>query len=111
MRYWFSRQSHLGASDALILFTFNFQLPFSSTLNCGKVGGGQNTQDFFLARRKIPWWVVVLSFVATEVSAVTIISVPAIAYMENWEYAQLFHWFYCYRFRYRLSLYSGFLPL
>jgi solute:Na+ symporter, SSS family len=32
----------------------------------------------------------VLSFVATEISAVTLISVPAIAYMENWEYAQFF---------------------
>jgi SSS family transporter len=28
--------------------------------------------------------------VATEISAVTLISVPAIAYMENWEYAQFF---------------------
>ena len=27
---------------------------------------------------------------ATEISAVTLISVPAIAYMENWEYAQFF---------------------
>src|SRR4051812_16983104 len=56
-----------------------------------RVGGHQtNTQDFFLARRKIPWWAACLSFVATEVSAVTIISVPATAFMENWEYAQFF---------------------
>ena len=27
---------------------------------------------------------------ATEISAVTLIAVPAIAYMENWEYAQFF---------------------
>lgn len=56
-----------------------------------RVGGGQtSTQDFFLARRQIPWWAACLSFVATEVSAVTIISVPATAFMENWEYAQFF---------------------
>jgi solute:Na+ symporter, SSS family len=50
----------------------------------------KSTSDFFLGGRKIPWWAAGLSFVATEISAVTLISVPAIAYMENWEYAQFF---------------------
>jgi SSS family transporter len=48
------------------------------------------TSDFFLARRRIPWWAACLSFLATEISAVTIISVPATAYRENWEYFQFF---------------------
>ena len=48
------------------------------------------TSDFFLARRRIPWWAACLSFLATEISAVTIISVPATAYSENWEYGQFF---------------------
>jgi SSS family solute:Na+ symporter len=50
----------------------------------------RDTVDFFLARRRVPWWAACLSFLATEVSAVTIISVPATAYSENWEYAQFF---------------------
>ncbi|HRY29617.1 MAG TPA: hypothetical protein P5079_06210, partial [Elusimicrobiota bacterium] len=50
----------------------------------------RSTHDFFLGGRKVPWWAACLSFVATEVSAVTIISVPAVAYMENWEYLQFF---------------------
>jgi SSS family transporter len=50
----------------------------------------RGTQDFFLARRRIPWWAACLSFLATEISAVTIISVPATAYSENWEYVQFF---------------------
>src|SRR6267142_6734727 len=50
----------------------------------------QGTEDFFLARRRIPWWSSCLSFLATEISAVTIISVPATAYSENWEYGQFF---------------------
>lgn len=50
----------------------------------------RSTNDFFLGGRQIPWWAACLSFVATEISAVTLISVPAIAYMENWEYAQFF---------------------
>jgi len=50
----------------------------------------RETSDFFLARRRIPWWAACLSFLATEISAVTIISVPATAYNENWEYGQFF---------------------
>jgi Na+/proline symporter len=50
----------------------------------------RDTADFFLARRHIPWWAAALSFLATEISAVTIISVPATAYSENWEYVQFF---------------------
>jgi solute:Na+ symporter, SSS family len=50
----------------------------------------RGTTDFFLARRRIPWWAACLSFLATEISAVTIIAVPATAYAENWEYAQFF---------------------
>ena len=49
-----------------------------------------DTADFFLARRRVPWWAACLSFLATEISAVTIISVPATAYGENWQYAQFF---------------------
>jgi SSS family transporter len=48
------------------------------------------TNDFFLGERKIPGWAACLSFVATEISAVTIISVPATTYRENWAYLQLF---------------------
>jgi len=50
----------------------------------------RGTSDFFLARRRIPWWAAGLSFLATEISAVTIIAVPSTAYAENWEYAQFF---------------------
>jgi solute:Na+ symporter, SSS family len=50
----------------------------------------RDTVDFFLARRRVPWWAAGLSFLATEISAVTIISVAATAYSENWQYAQFF---------------------
>jgi SSS family transporter len=48
------------------------------------------TREFFLGSRNVPGWAACLSFVATEVSAVTIISVPATAFAENWEYLQFF---------------------
>lgn len=50
----------------------------------------KDTKDFFLARRRIPWWAACLSFIATEISALTIVGVPATAYRENWQYLQFF---------------------
>jgi len=49
-----------------------------------------DTREFFLGSRNVPRWAACLSFVATEVSSVTIISVPATAFTENWEYLQFF---------------------
>lgn len=84
---WMLGRSTLGITDLLVL-----TLLLALMIGIGYwVGGGQSsTEDFFLARRGIPWWAACLSFVATEVSAVTIISVPATVFKENWEYAQFF---------------------
>lgn len=49
-----------------------------------------DTGDFFLGGRKVPSIVACLSFVAAEVSALTIVGVPATAYSENWEYLPFF---------------------
>jgi SSS family solute:Na+ symporter len=49
-----------------------------------------DTREFFLAGRHVPWWAVLLSFLATEVSALTIIGVPGTAFRENWNYLQFF---------------------
>ena len=49
-----------------------------------------DTGDFFLGKRQVPATVACLSFVATEVSAITITSVPATAYSENLQYLQFF---------------------
>src|SRR5690242_20119644 len=35
--------------------------------------------DYFLGHRDLPWWAVMLSIVATETSAITVISVPGLA--------------------------------
>jgi SSS family transporter len=69
----------LAASLGVLLF-----------IGVGLTRGQRDTVDFFLARRRVPWWAACLSFLATEISAVTIISVPATAYSENWEYVQFF---------------------
>src|ERR1700690_3481706 len=80
-------ETHLTWPDFIVMAAL-----MAAMLGLGywKGGGQATTKDFFLARRQIPWWAACLSFVATEVSAVTLISVPATSYMENWEYAQFF---------------------
>ncbi len=52
--------------------------------------GETSTGGFFLGGRRIPGWAACLSFVATEISAMTIIGVPADSYRSNWNYAQFF---------------------
>ncbi len=66
----------------------------------------ESTADFFLGNRRLPWWAAGISFVATEISAVTLISVPAIAFLENWHYVQ----FFCGSFLARLAIACLFIP-
>jgi len=87
MPEWFSGPSNLSAVDFGIL-AVSVGLLFFIGLVVGRKE--DTTQNFFLGNRQIPWWAACLSFVATEISAVTIISVPATAYSENWEYLQFF---------------------
>jgi SSS family solute:Na+ symporter len=44
----------------------------------------KGTDDFFLAGRRIPWWAAGLSIYATQLSAITYVSIPATAYSQNW---------------------------
>lgn len=43
----------------------------------------KNTSEFFLAGKRIPWWAAGLSIYATQLSAITFISVPTVAYTGN----------------------------
>lgn len=48
----------------------------------------KDTNDFFLGGRHVPPVVACLSFVATEISALTIVGIPHTAYTENWRWIQ-----------------------
>lgn len=48
-----------------------------------------NTRDYFLGGKNIPWWGIGLSIVAAETSALTIIGVPSTAYGGNIGFIQL----------------------
>jgi SSS family transporter len=48
-----------------------------------------NTRDYFLGSKNTPWWGIGFSIVAAETSALTIISVPAMAYGGNLAFIQI----------------------
>ena len=63
---------------------------------CGIIGLGvwfgkdqRNTRDYFLGSKNTPWWGIGLSIVAAETSALTIISVPAMAYGGDMTFIQI----------------------
>ncbi len=54
------------------------------------VGRGQgNVQDYFLAGKKLPWWAICFSIVATETSTLTFIGVPSLSYVGNMTFLQV----------------------
>ena len=67
----------LSPIDLAIVLAY---VAFVSVLG-GVLGSRQkDASDYFLADRAIPWWAACFSVVATETSALTVISVPATAY-------------------------------
>lgn len=87
MRSWFPGGTSLGWVDAMVL-AGTLGAMFGIAWFGGR--GQKDTGDFFLGRGRVPWWAAMLSFVATEISAMTVIGVPAVAFRENWNYAQFF---------------------
>jgi len=51
----------------------------------------KSTESYFVGSRKVPWWAISMSIVATETSTITFISVPGIVFSKggNFEFIQL----------------------
>src|SRR5712692_10453841 len=60
---------------AVILAYFAAVIVFGLLLS----GRQRDASDYFLGHRGLPWWALMLSIVATETSALTVISVPGMA--------------------------------
>lgn len=76
----------LQAIDLVVIIAY---LVGTAALGIYMSGKQSNTKDYFLGNRDLPWWAVCLSVVATETSALTVISVPAVAYLGAFTYLQL----------------------
>src|SRR5438874_9178698 len=62
--------------DVAVIFLY-----FAAVIAAGLLLAGRqrDASDYFLGHRGLPWWALMLSIVATETSAVTVISVPGLA--------------------------------
>ena len=81
------RITGLGGWDYLILAA---SLLFLAFVAWYKGRDEEDTHDYFLGKRKTPVWVGTLSFVATEISAMTIVGIPPVGFTENLQYLQFF---------------------
>lgn len=55
-----------------------------------KIGGRPtDANTYFTSRGQVPWWAVSFSIVATETSMLTVISIPAVAYLGSMVFLQL----------------------
>lgn len=52
-------------------------------------GKQKNTKDYFLGGKRLSWWAVGFSIVASETSTLTFISIPGLAYKSNMFFLQL----------------------
>lgn len=64
---------------------------FAVVLGVGMYFGGRqrDASDYFLGRHEIPWWAAMLSIVATETSALSVISAPGLAATGDLRFLQL----------------------
>lgn len=73
----------LGGFSALDWAVFGGFLVLATVLGERLAGRQRGLRDFFLGGRNLPWWAVAGSIVATEVSAVTFLSLPFVIYKEG----------------------------
>ena len=77
----------LGTLDLVVLGTY-FTAILVVGFWCGR--GERTTHDYFLGGKRQHWFIVGLSIVATEVSALTFINVPADSFRGDWNYLQMY---------------------
>lgn len=77
----------MDAPDIIVLSLY-FVVSLAIGLWFGR--GEKNTHDFFLGGRRQHWLLASISIIATEVSAVTLIAVPAEAFRGDWTYLQAY---------------------
>ena len=73
--------------DWIVLIGF---LAFVVIYGTWKTRGKKNIQDFLLANRSTPWYVVTLSIMATQASAITFLSTPGQAYVDGMRFIQFY---------------------
>ena len=76
----------LNALDAVVILAY---LGGVTAFGLRFRGRGRTLQNYFLADRAAPWWAISLSIVAAETSTLTIVSIPGLAYDQDFRFLQL----------------------
>jgi SSS family solute:Na+ symporter len=50
----------------------------------------KNLEGYFLSNRSLPWWLVLLSIMGTQASAITFLSAPGQAYTDGMRFVQYY---------------------
>ena len=73
--------------DWIVLIGF---LSFVVIYGILKTKGKKNIKDYLLANKKTPWFMVTLSIMATQASAITFLSTPGQAYADGMRFLQFY---------------------
>src|SRR5688500_13923387 len=74
---------------ALDFFVLVLYLAGTTALGIWLGRNQKSAKDYFVANKRIPWWAILFSVVATETSALTFISIPGLAYTTNLGFLQI----------------------
>lgn len=67
-----------------------FFLIFIACYGIWKSRGSKDMRGYFLANRRTPWYIVTLSIMATQASAITFLSTPGQAYVDGMRFVQFY---------------------
>jgi SSS family transporter len=70
----------------VVLFYFVFIIAVG--LRTGR--GNREIEDYFLAKRSMPWWAIGLSVMATQASAITLVGTTGQAYVDGMRFIQIY---------------------
>ncbi len=77
----------MGLLDWIVLVGF---LAFVVIYGMWKTRGKKNIQDYLLANKTTPWYIVTLSIMATQASAITFLSTPGQAFVDGMRFLQFY---------------------
>lgn len=81
-KIYFERTTHFGWINYIVLIAYFVGMLFIGFFFMKNSSG--DTEDFFKASGRIPWWAAGISIFATTLSAITFISIPAKTYASDW---------------------------
>jgi solute:Na+ symporter, SSS family len=73
--------------DWILLSSF---LGFVAVYGVWKTRGKKNIQGYFLANKSTPWYLITISIMATQASAITFLSTPGQAYVDGMRFVQFY---------------------